>query len=499
MKRNNKCINIIILFILVISSAFSQDKKDIHDFIRPGRRVSSAVLLNENQISYSFKTFKVRVPDNIFKMEVKVDNSQADLDIFMNFNREIYDYDEVDFSSTREIHNESLSLSRMSSSPLNSGVYYIDIVYPLENLPIIDDREATSIPFDVTARMMSIGAPEMLIPGMAIDSSLSAKGNMPKLFAVDVDDANEVLRIDLFNTRSDLDMFIGFNQPVFSHEQADYSRESFLGQESLVITKESLKPLKAGRYYITVFDRSEDSIVNIFSLITSLSEDVPDFLKQFPPIPSISDAQEKALYATVELSTETGSGSGCLVSKDGYIITGLHVITESSGEVSDHIYVAMNLSNFYPPKELFRAEVIDLREDEDLALLKIESGLYGQELPEHYIFPYFRMDVDKPVVMGQQLFFLGYPQIGSEGSKASISLTRGIVSGFNTMDYGYLIKTDGEINSGNSGGAAFDEDYKLIGFPMSVISDEGGQIAFIHPVSLIPDEWLVTIGLKTGE
>ncbi len=495
MKLNNVTILAVAILLLVIGPCYSWDKKDSAGFIQPGRRISSSVVLSGDQVSYSYRTFKVRVTENTYKMEVQIDNSSADLDIFMNYNREIENYDDVDYSSTLDLHNESIVLTRMSPSPLHSGVYYIDIVYPLDTLPVIDEREAISIPFGFTAKLSSAGSPEVLEVGKAIDSSLLSSGDMVKLFAVDVAEGTETLRLDIFNTRTDLDMYVEYGKPAYSFEEADYTRESYLGQESLVIKKDSINPLKPGRYFISVFDRVEDDLSDHFSLISSFSESAPDFLKEYPELPAAGNALENALYATVEISTETGSGSGCIVSADGYIITGLHVITDLSGGISDDIYVSMNLSNYYPPRELFKAELIDIKRDEDLALLKLKSGLYEQELPEEYDFPYYQMALSEPVVMGQELSFLGYPQIGGEGSKASISLTRGIVSGFNTMDYGYLIKTDGEINSGNSGGAAFNNKYQLVGFPMSVISDDGGQIAYIHPLSLIPEEWLSMMGL----
>ena len=488
-----KKIFISVLFVFISTLIFSWEKKDLSGYMQPGRRTSSSVVLSEDQISYSFTTFKVRVPDNVFKMEVKLDNSEADLDIFMNYDREIENYDDVDYSSTQDLFNEKLSISRMSSDALYTGIYYIDVVYPLEKLPIINNREATVVTFGLTVKFTTLDSPKILQPEEAVHVSLSGASSMLKLFAIDINNDIESLRIDLFNTRSDLDMYVSHNKPAFTYEDADYVRESYLGQESLIINGKSVKPIRQGRYYISVFDRIEDALSDDFSLVATLGEEAPSLLQEFPELPVSSSPLEEALFATVEVSTETGSGSGCLVSEDGYIITGLHVVTDISGEVSEDIFISMNLSNFYPPKELFRAELIDIRKDEDLALLKIVSGLYGQSLVQDYEFPHYDLELDVQVTMGQSLSFLGYPQIGSEGSRASISLTRGIVSGFDSMDFGYLIKTDGEINSGNSGGAAFNDDYKLIGFPMSVISDEGGQIAYIHPVSLIPYEWIEMI------
>ena len=487
------------IFIFVSLSAFSWDKRDSSGFVQPDRRISSSIELIEGQISYSYKTFKIRVSENVFKIEVKIDNSPTDLDIFMNYSEEIEDYDETDYSSTDDLFNEKLSLTRFSQNPLSSGVYYIDVVYPLEVLPFVEDHTISTIPFGLTVKYTILDNPQLLRENQAVHSSLSSRNSMMKLFAVDIHDDIESFRIDLFNTISDLDMYVSFEKPALSLEDADYIRESYLGQESLVINSSSVKPIQAGRYYISVFDRIEDSFTDEFSIITSFSGEAPGFLSEYPELPIPLNPLEKALYATVEITTETGAGSGCLVSGDGYIITGLHVITDISGEVSDEMFVSMNLSNFYPPRELFKAELIDIRKDEDLALLKISSGFYNQPLPENYTFPFYRLALESRVNMGQSLSFLGYPQIGSEGSRASISLTKGIVSGFDSLDFGYLIKTDGEINSGNSGGSAFNDNYELVGFPMSVISDDGGQIAYIHPVSLIPQEWLQKLKIKVHE
>lgn len=484
----------IFLVTFLIAPLQAWDKRNSGGFIQPGRRISSAIDLTGEQISYSYKTFKIRVADNVFAMDIQIENSPADLDIYVNFDREIANYDEVDFASTLELYNESINLSRMSSVPLQTGVYYIDIVYPLERLPLIGNKESNRIPFGLTVNLETLDEPVVLIPDQPVKSSLSSGEGMMKLFAVDLTGNEEALRIDLFGTTMDLDMYVSHGNIPMSPENADYLRESYLGEESLVIDSTAPRPLKPGRYYISVFDMIEDDLTDEFSIIVSRTAKPPEILMAYPELPRWDTPLDRALYSTVEISTESGSGSGCLVSPRGHIITGLHVITTGSGEIANELYVALNLSPYDPPRVLFKAELIDIRHDEDLAFLKISEGLYGQDLPEGYNFPFFFLAEDRPVKIGQELRFLGYPQIGGEGSRVSISLTRGLVSGFNRTDYGYLIKTDGEINGGNSGGAAFNSSYELVGFPMSVISDDGGQIAYIHPLSLIPEEWMKILG-----
>ncbi len=484
---------LVIIILFTIKPVYGLEKGHSNELIRAGRRVTSSIILSDDNLINSYTTFKIRVPANVFKMEIKLDSSPVDLDIYINHDQEIENYDNTDSYSTEELYNEKLTISRISSEPLHSGIYYIDIIYPLDFFPEIDGEISTEIPFGLTVKFTSMEKAVMLTPDEGRNSFLSTNGRMMKQFAVDVKKGTEALRIDLYNTKTDLDMYVSYGKSVMVKEEADYIIESYLGRESLVINSESVKPLRTGRYFISVFDRIEDSLTDHFSIVVSFNDEAPLFLKQYPELPKGRDLFENSLFATVEITTETGSGSGCLVSPDGFIITGLHVITNISGEISDNISVSMNLSNYYPPEELFKAKLIDYLKDEDLALLQIVSGLYGQPLVDNYDFPYFRLALEDSFQLGQVISFLGYPQIGSEGSRASISLTRGIISGFDFMDYGYLIKTDGEINSGNSGGAAFNKNYELIGFPMSVISDEGGQIAYIHPVTLIPDDWLELI------
>ena len=50
-------------------------------------------------------------------------------------------------------------------------------------------------------------------------------------------------------------------------------------------------------------------------------------------------------------------------------------------EVITKTYAAMSLSVYSPPTELFSARLVDFDRELDLALLKIDSGRYGQKLP----------------------------------------------------------------------------------------------------------------------
>ena len=142
-------------------------------------------------------------------------------------------------------------------------------------------------------------------------------------------------------------------------------------------------------------------------------------------------------------STSAASGSGFIISEDGYIITNHHVIEDSNS-----ISVAM-----YDGTE-YDAKLVGYDESNDLAVLKVEAtGL-------------------QPVILGKSgNMHVGddVVAIGNPLGELTFSLTKGTVSALNrdvTMSNGItmsLIQTDCAINSGNSGGALFNMYGEVVG------------------------------------
>ena len=152
------------------------------------------------------------------------------------------------------------------------------------------------------------------------------------------------------------------------------------------------------------------------------------------------------MKATVYIHTDTGLGSGFLISPDGYIITNRHVVGDSR-DVSVVLYDQRGLMDktdpFLPadPKNTVNkvrfAKVLKTNKTRDLALLKME----GENLP------YLELETNRSAyASGGEVAAVGAP----EGMEWSVS--RGIVSAvrdFNGID---VIQTDAAINHGNSGG-----------------------------------------------
>jgi S1-C subfamily serine protease len=437
----------------------------------------------------AFTTFSFEVPDDAFGVKVSLSGAEADLDLFLKHGEEIRSYEYVDASSTSEDYNESLFITRLSDPPLRDGRYYVDVVYQRVSAPFEEWRRLREIPFEISLEFVEGGAERSIELNRSYRGSLDPEKGMAATYAVEFDEAISACRVDVFETTADVDLLVSYRTPAENRQDADYIKESLLGNESIVVKEDDGLELQPGTYYITVFDQVSKEHTEDFSLRVSTGEEPPEELTSIPPFPRTDDELKNALYATVEVIGRAGKGSGCLVSSDGLVLTNWHVVRNFAGNASDPIYVAVNFSLYEPPRELFRAELLEYDRERDFALLRIDSGLYGQQVPYNYRFPFFRLGDPEQLNIGQPLSFLGYPGIGGTGSRASVSLTRGIVSGFERSGERFLIKTDAVIHGGNSGGAAINAYYELLGIPTVMVGREGNTLSFINPVSDIPEEW----------
>ena len=175
-------------------------------------------------------------------------------------------------------------------------------------------------------------------------------------------------------------------------------------------------------------------------------------------------------------STSQGSGSGIIVSSDGYILTNNHVVNSKSTSSYYQITEATKVTvKLYNDETEYEATIIGSDPQTDLAVIKIDkTGLTAAELG----------DSDN-VQVGEFAMALGNPL----GLQSSISC--GIVSAKNRnvedTDTGVvysLIQTDAAINSGNSGGALVNADGNVIGINTLKLSGTGVEgIGFAIPIN----------------
>ena len=180
-------------------------------------------------------------------------------------------------------------------------------------------------------------------------------------------------------------------------------------------------------------------------------------------------------------SEATATGSGIIISEDGYIVTNNHVIDTSSSnstysyyDISDATSVKIKL---HGSDELYDAKIVGKDSQTDLAVLKIEkSGLTAAEFAN-----------SDEATVGEFAMAVGSP-LGLD-----TTVTTGIVSAVNrevkSDGTTYVcIQTDAAINSGNSGGALVNGDGKVIGINTLKLSGSGVEgIGFAIPINSTTD------------
>ena len=174
-------------------------------------------------------------------------------------------------------------------------------------------------------------------------------------------------------------------------------------------------------------------------------------------------------------STASASGSGIIISQDGYILTNNHVVSSSSSESYYQISEATKLTvKLYNDETEYEAKIIGKDEQTDLAVIKIEKeGLTAAEIAD-----------SNSIKVGEFAMAVGSP-LGMESS-----ITCGVVSAVNrevTDSDGKkfnLIQTDAAINSGNSGGALVNSEGKVIGVNTMKVSSTGVEgMGFAIPIN----------------
>ena len=169
-----------------------------------------------------------------------------------------------------------------------------------------------------------------------------------------------------------------------------------------------------------------------------------------------------ALEATVTVFTDQGSGSGFVISTNGYIVTNHHV-TERAKRAK-RVQVAGQ------DGRKIAARVVESNESRDLAILKVDEGNWS---------PVELGDMDTAGT-GDTVFAIGSP--GGIDTVLQFTATRGIVSSIRDFPSAVnpnvkvqYIQTDAAINTGNSGGPLVSESGKVIGVNTLKIVGVGKQ------------------------
>lgn len=157
---------------------------------------------------------------------------------------------------------------------------------------------------------------------------------------------------------------------------------------------------------------------------------------------------------------QVGTGSGVIISEDGYIVTNNHVVKDAS-----ELEITLN------DKKKYKAKLIGSDAKMDIAVLKIDAN---EKLP-YSVFA----DSDN-VKVGEWVLAVGNPY------NLTSTVTAGIVSAkarnLDTNGIQSFIQTDAAVNPGNSGGALVNTHGELIGINTMISSQTGSYVGYSFAV-----------------
>ena len=201
------------------------------------------------------------------------------------------------------------------------------------------------------------------------------------------------------------------------------------------------------------------------SLIMSLSFVNAGIAKTYEPDEEINITFYDRIYQSIvaldaQTSDGISAGTGCIVSSDGLILTGSHVVDDSKS-------IEVTMSN----GQVYKAELISkMGKNKDLALIKISPKTKLQTI---------KFGDSQDIKVGQKVLAIGNP-FGFSGT-----LTQGIVS---RIDYTKnKIQTDAAINPGCSGGPLLNSSGEVIGINQSIYNPDNNisniGIGFAIPIN----------------
>lgn len=173
-------------------------------------------------------------------------------------------------------------------------------------------------------------------------------------------------------------------------------------------------------------------------------------------------------YQRSQPQIREGSGSGVIISPDGYIVTNNHVI-----DGAQQIRVILN------DKREFEAKLIGIDENTDVALLKVEANNL----------PALKFGNSDALKLGEWVLAVGNPFNLTSTVTAGIVSAKGRNIGINPNDMSIesFIQTDAAVNPGNSGGALVNMNGELVGINTAIASLTGSYsgYSFAIPAAIV--------------
>ncbi len=208
--------------------------------------------------------------------------------------------------------------------------------------------------------------------------------------------------------------------------------------------------------FTDIVEESSPAVVKVLAEAKLPTVNDPDQMEQFDELEQLPDALKRFFQFRNPPAPRGGSGSGFIISDDGYIVTNHHVV-----DGADRVTVILS------DRREYDAVVVGTDQRSDLALLRVEA----EDLPS------LLLGNSSDLQVGQWVLAIGSP-FGLD-----YSVTAGIVSAKGRSlptergeNYVPFIQTDVAINPGNSGGPLFNLEGEVVGVNSQIFTRSGGSI-----------------------
>jgi serine protease Do len=227
----------------------------------------------------------------------------------------------------------------------------------------------------------------------------------------------------------------------------------------------------------------KDSLHQLSDAIEELSHKVSLAVVQvFSTGYALADEEESGDSTAAGVVTKQRStGSGVILSSDGYILTNNHVV-RNARRVRIQLASAPDdgsddaQSKLHAHGKLLEAKVVGVDREADLAVLKVDSP---------NLLPILKLADSDKLRQGQVVLAFGNP-LGLQNS-VSIGVVSSVGRQIKPDDPMVYIQTDAPINPGNSGGPLLDADGDVVGINTFILSQSGGSegIGFAIPSNIV--------------
>ena len=208
--------------------------------------------------------------------------------------------------------------------------------------------------------------------------------------------------------------------------------------------------------FTKIVEDSSPAVVKVMAEVRTPPPDASNRMEQLEELDQLPDALKRFFQYRSPPAPRGGSGSGFIISEDGYIVTNHHVV-----DGADRVIVQLS------DRREYDAEVIGTDQRSDLALLQVEAD----------DLPFLTLGKSADLKVGQWVLAIGSP-FGLD-----YSVTAGIVSAKGRSlptergeNYVPFIQTDVAINPGNSGGPLFNLEGDVVGVNSQIFTRSGGSI-----------------------